>query len=145
MCPCLGFFISERRQPEFKALCGPSCCYFTFPCYNPYFPRGEKQGRLLGSITSVFSSIKWALTWESWGLTALRTQYSFLSFSFSFSFFLSYFLSFVLLGLHLQRMEFPRLGGRIRAAAASLHHSHSNTGSKPCLQPTPQLTATQGP
>ena len=32
--------------------------------------------------------------------------------------------------------------GLIRAAAASLHHSHSNAGSKLRLRPTPQLTAT---
>ena len=32
--------------------------------------------------------------------------------------------------------------GPIRAAAAGLHHSHSNMGSDLCLQPTPQLTAT---
>ena len=31
--------------------------------------------------------------------------------------------------------------GLIGAAAASLHHSHSNSGSEPRLQPTPQLTA----
>ena len=31
--------------------------------------------------------------------------------------------------------------GRIRATAAGLHHSHSNVGSEPCLQSTPQLTA----
>ena len=31
------------------------------------------------------------------------------------------------------------------AAAASLHHSHWNTGSKPSLQPTPQLVATPDP
>ena len=30
---------------------------------------------------------------------------------------------------------------QISVAAASLHHSHSNTGSEPHLQPTPQLTA----
>ena len=30
--------------------------------------------------------------------------------------------------------------GRIRAVAASLHQSHSNTGSEPDLQPTPQVT-----
>ena len=29
--------------------------------------------------------------------------------------------------------------GRIRAAAAGLQHSHSNTGSKPHLQTTPEL------
>ena len=31
--------------------------------------------------------------------------------------------------------------GRIGAVAASLRQSHSNSGSEPCLQPTPQLTA----
>ena len=35
--------------------------------------------------------------------------------------------------------------GRIRAVAAGLHHSHSNTGSEPHLRPTPQLTATLDP
>ena len=36
-------------------------------------------------------------------------------------------------------------GGSIGAAAVSLHHSHSNAGFKPCLQPTPQLMATLDP
>ena len=35
--------------------------------------------------------------------------------------------------------------GGIEAIAASLHHSHSNTASQPCLQPTPQLTAMLAP
>ena len=35
--------------------------------------------------------------------------------------------------------------GQIGAAAASLLHSHSNSGSKPRLQPTPQLTAMPDP
>ena len=35
--------------------------------------------------------------------------------------------------------------GWIRGTAAGLHHSHSNTGSKPHLRPTPQLTATPDP
>ena len=35
--------------------------------------------------------------------------------------------------------------GQIRATAASLHHSHSNTGSKLGLWPTPQLTAMSDP
>ena len=35
--------------------------------------------------------------------------------------------------------------GPFGAVAASLHHSHSNVGSEPCLQPTPQLTATPDP
>ena len=35
--------------------------------------------------------------------------------------------------------------GQIEAAAAGLHHSCSNTGSEPYLQPTPQLMATPDP
>ena len=35
--------------------------------------------------------------------------------------------------------------GQIRAVAASLRQSRSNARSKPCLRPTPQLTATPDP
>ena len=35
--------------------------------------------------------------------------------------------------------------GPIIAVAAGLHQSHSNVGPKPCLWPTPQLTATPDP
>ena len=35
--------------------------------------------------------------------------------------------------------------GRIRAVAAGLRQSHSNVGSEPCLQPTPQLRAMLDP
>ena len=35
--------------------------------------------------------------------------------------------------------------GLIGAAAAGLHHSHSNAGSEPRLPPTPQLTAMLDP
>ena len=35
--------------------------------------------------------------------------------------------------------------GRIAAVAANLHHSPSNWGSEPCLQPTPQVMATPDP
>ena len=35
--------------------------------------------------------------------------------------------------------------GQVGAVAAGLRCSHSNTGSKPRLRPTPQLTATLGP
>ena len=47
------------------------------------------------------------------------------------------FFSFLFLGLHVWRVEIPRL-----VVAAGLHHSHGNTRSKPRLRPTPQLTAT---
>ena len=36
-------------------------------------------------------------------------------------------------------------GDPIGAAAASLHHSHSNTRSEPCLRSTPQLEAMPDP
>ena len=35
--------------------------------------------------------------------------------------------------------------GQTGAAAAGLHHSHSNVGSEARLRPTPQLTATLDP
>jgi len=35
--------------------------------------------------------------------------------------------------------------GRIGATTTGLCHSHSNAGSEPCLQTTPQLTATPDP
>ena len=35
--------------------------------------------------------------------------------------------------------------GLIGAIATGLHHSHSNSGSEPHLQPTPLLTATPDP
>ena len=38
-----------------------------------------------------------------------------------------------------------RARGLIRAAAAGLHHSHSNTRSKLSLQPTPQFMTTPDP
>ena len=38
-----------------------------------------------------------------------------------------------------------QIGGRIGATAAGLRQSHSNSGSEPRLQPTPQLTATPDP
>ena len=51
---------------------------------------------------------------------------------------------FVFLGPHPCHMEVPRL--RVEsAAAASLHHRHSNARSEPYLRPTPQLMATPDP
>uniref|UniRef100_A0A480LNB6 Zinc finger protein 660 n=1 Tax=Sus scrofa TaxID=9823 RepID=A0A480LNB6_PIG len=47
-------------------------------------------------------------------------------------------------GSHPRRVEVRRLGVQ-STTAAGLCHSQSNTESKPCLQPTPQLTATADP
>ena len=48
-------------------------------------------------------------------------------------------------GPHLWPMEVPRLGVEIRTVAASLRYRHSNAGSEPCLQATPQLVGTPDP
>ena len=50
----------------------------------------------------------------------------------------------------LYRAKYVAYGGSqvrdlIRTVAVCLHHSHSNTRSKPCLQPTPQLMAMLDP
>ena len=42
-------------------------------------------------------------------------------------------------------MAYGSSQGQIGVVAASLPHSHSNEGSKPCLQPKLQLTATLDP
>ena len=55
-------------------------------------------------------------------LESLETFYTYRHSSFCF-------VCFVFLELYPQHMEVPRLGGRIRAAVAGLHHSHSNAGS----------------
>ena len=46
---------------------------------------------------------------------------------------------FVFLGPHFTAQGNSQARGRIGAAAAGLHHSHSNTRSEPHLQSTPQL------
>ena len=42
-------------------------------------------------------------------------------------------------------MEFPRLRVESELQLAGLRHSHSNAGSEPSLQPTPQLMAMRDP
>ena len=42
-------------------------------------------------------------------------------------------------------LVFSRARGLIGAVATGLRQGHSNVGSEPCLQPTPQLTATPDP
>ena len=76
-----------------------------------------------------------------WG----RANSTFCLFSLSL-FFLSFFF-FCLLSFMAAPAAYggSQARGPIGAVAASLHHSHSNAGSKPRLQPTPQLTATLDP
>ena len=68
----------------------------------------------------------------------------FASFFFSFFFFLFLF-SFLPFRATSMASGVFQASDQIGAAAAGLCHSHSNTGSKPCLRPTPQLTAMLDP
>ena len=56
-----------------------------------------------------------------------------------------FYFYFWLLGVTFVAHRVSQTRGRVRAADASLHHSHSNARSESCLQPTPQLTATPDP
>ena len=58
---------------------------------------------------------------------------------------LLFFFFFFFLGSHLQHMEVSRLGGHLRAATASLRHSHGNTGYELYLQTTLPLVAKLDP
>ena len=58
---------------------------------------------------------------------------------------LFYFSLFVFLGSHVEAYGGSQARGRIGAVGARLHHSHSNTGSEPHLQSTPQFMATLYP
>ena len=52
---------------------------------------------------------------------------------------------FLLFGATLAAHGGSQVRGQIGAIGAGLRHSHSHSRSKPCLQPTPQLTAMQDP
>ena len=65
---------------------------------------------------------------------------------FFFVFFCLFFgFVFVFLGPQLVAYGGSQARGRIWAIAAGLYHRHSNAGSEPSLQPTPQLRATPNP
>ena len=61
---------------------------------------------------------------------------------FYFIYYYYYFVFLSFLGPLPRHVEVPRQMG---AVAAGLHESHSNVGSEPCLQPTPQITAMLDP
>ena len=56
-----------------------------------------------------------------------------------------FYLPFWFWGPHKRHNEGFQARGLMGAVATGLHHSHSNTRSKPHLQPTPQLMATLDP
>ena len=96
--------------------------------------RAEAETALPGSASSR-SPLLWGHLWRPQQGTAKRAHYFH---CLDFSFFCLF------------RAASAAYGGsqardQIRATVASLHHSHSHVGSKPCLQTTPQLMATPDP
>ena len=77
-----------------------------------------------------------------WGLLPSHHMSSGLIFTFLF---FSFFFFFAISWAAPVAYGVPQARGLIEDTAASLHHSHCNAGPKPCLQPTPQLTATPDP
>jgi len=61
---------------------------------------------------------------------------------FYFIFYLFFFVFLLFLWTALAAYGGSQARGQIRAVATGLRQSHSNTGSEPRLQPTPQLTTT---
>ena len=68
----------------------------------------------------------------------ILVRFRFLSFFFFFFLFATSWATSVVYGGSQAR-------GQIGTIATGLHQSHSNAGSEPCLQPTPQFTATLDP
>ena len=87
------------------------------PVSSSFIPARQGTGAYILALLSLGG-------WTTWSPSQWRT-----------SFFLFSFFSF--LGLHLRHMEVPRLGGLIRAGAASRRHSHSHSGSEPELRLRP--------
>ena len=86
------------------------------------------------------------LSLEFWeGVQGWKSEFGVTSMHMLFIYLFIYFVFLPFLGPLLRHMEVPRLRGPIGAIAAGLYQSHSNVGSEPHPQPTPQLTATPDP
>ena len=105
----------------------------SIPCSGGYrqFSDALASGPISPLSASIFTSLSPVLE------SSLVLSQLFLGFSLIETFFF-----FLLFNCAPTAYRSSQARGRIRATVASLHHSHSNMGSKPCQQPTPQLTAT---
>ena len=113
--------------------------YTIFPCL--YFPRFLKRPYVI-CIMKIISKIPKIEFSESfikkiWVLLTFSTGTFEVPHSFFFFFFCLFRAAPAVYGGSQAR-------GLTGAAATHLHHSHSNVGSKPHLQPTPQLMANAG-
>ena len=110
---------------------------------SPVLEKLEVQLRDAPSSSAGKNANQWLHLWRLKGLLIVPIYNSIVSSLPTHSFFLSFFLGGGLfLGLHSQHVKVPRLGV---TSTTSLRHNHSNMGSEPCLQSTPQLMAMPDP
>jgi len=85
------------------------------------------------------------MTFSRLGVLNAFLTYNFFQLTIGFNFFFFFFCLFAISWAAPAAYEGSQTRGPIGPVATGLRQSHSNTGSEPCLQPTPQLTATPDP
>ena len=123
------FSFSSDKYPEMELLEYMVLFIFEEPPYC--FPQWQYQSAFPTNSTQGFPFFH-LLTNTCW------VVFFFLFFSFLFFFF----FCFLLFRATLMAYGSSQASDQIRAAAASLRHSHISARSKLCLQTTPQFTAT---
>ena len=131
---CFFFFFFKANTFPGHQQCGKINSFNTLyclSCINHYQPKEMKQETLMGKKNNVTRDCVFLWNYD--------TMWQSIK---------SLFLNFLLIFLPLRSKTVAngssQARSRIGAIAASLHHSHSNTGSKMHPRPTPQLTAVLG-
>ena len=113
-----------------------------YGCINIYVWPFRKRRKALTCLLSLLSGTNCYL--PGGGLFAIIQLSQGMLWMFRYSFFFPFFF-FIFLGLHPWHNGGSQARCWIRALAPCLHHSHSNAGPEPHLQPTPQLMAMPDP
>ena len=132
---CTRMFFKKQilLQINSRSLCFPSSVQF--PLYrNSYCTFGMKFSMPVFMVLHIYIFVAVYIHAQS----LQRHIYTYESYLLFFFFPLFFFRAAFTYGS-------PQARGRIRATAARLHHCHSNAGSEPCLQPTPQLMVMPDP
>ena len=106
-------------------------CFYAYKVKRPYWPPRAEASTL--SLGFLYVPLRHVCPHSlAWGKISISKKLSFTL--------LRVFVCFFLFMATTVAHGSSQASGWIRAAASSLHHSHSNAGSKPHLWPTPQLT-----
>ena len=116
--------------------------YFDYDYLSSHAVCSSQTSRVIGCQTSPNSTIKSVTTAANATIFFLISPLYFITALHpSLSFLFVCFWWFVFFRSAPTEFGGSQARGPIRAVAAGLHHHHSNMGSEPRLQPTPQLTA----